>query len=282
MIGAVIGDLAGSIYEFDQVKKVKPLQIKDLIAENAFFSDDTILTMAIADAIVSGESYEKKLKEYAIKYGDCLPQHTPYFKTMFSPGFTAWAKSNKQGASTGNGAMMRVSPVGYLFNTAEDVVKNSYLATVPSHNTPEAIAAAKTIALIIFYSRQGFSKKEIIKKLNLKIQKPKIEKFNYTCSSTIDVCLYALFQANSFEESIKLAIAFGGDTDTNACIVGSMAEAMFGINEELKQKALKKLPNEFVKILSKVYQKKQRLRLNLPRQTEIGQTHGCSIRSFNV
>lgn len=253
MLGAIIGDLAGSIYEFDQTKKVTPIEVKNIIENESFISDDTILTIAIADAIVSNNSYEMKLKEYATRYGDKIPQNIPYFKTMFSPGFTKWAKSNSQGVSCGNGAMMRISPVGYLFNTEEDVIKNAYLATIPSHNSEEAINSAKTIALIIFYARKGFSKQQIIDKLCLKIQKPNIKAFNYTCSSTIDLCLYSFFISSNFEDSIKLAISFGGDTDTNACIVGSMAEAMYGIDDELKQRALSKLPSKFIKILNKSY-----------------------------
>ena len=174
---------------------------------------------------------------------------------MFSPGFTEWAKGNYQGQSSGNGAMMRVSPVGYLFNTEEDVIKNSYLATTPSHNSKDAINAVQIIALIIFYARNGMTKQDIINKLNLKIVKPNLNEFNYTCSDTIDLCLYSFFNSNSFEDSIRLAISFGGDTDTNACIVGSMAEAMFGISKELKEKALSKLPTEFVEILNKCYKK---------------------------
>lgn len=157
--------------------------------------------------------------------------------------------------------MMRISPVGYLFNTEEEIVKNAYLATIPSHNTEEAINCAKTIALIVFYARNGYAKEEIIQKLNLNIVKPKITKFNYTCMDTIDLCLYSLFNSNSFEESIRLAISFGGDTDTNACIVGSMAEAMYGIDDKLKQKALSLLPNEFKTILSKCYEYVQELEL---------------------
>lgn len=253
MLGAIIGDLAGSIYEFDQFKKHSNVKIKNIIEDNSFYSDDTILTIAIADAIVNKKDYEKTLKEYAIKYGDKIPENIPYFNTMFSPSFTKWARSNNQGESSGNGAMMRVSPVGYLFNTEEDVIKNSYLSTIPSHNSKDAINAARLIALIIFYARKGMAKHEIIDKLNLKIIKPTLKEFNYTCADTIDLCLYSFFNSNSFEESIKLAISFGGDTDTNACIVGSMAEAMFGISKELKAKALAKLPFEFVEILNKCY-----------------------------
>lgn len=255
MLGAIIGDLAGSIYEFEQVKKHSNVKINNIIEDNAFYSDDTILTIAIADSILNQKDYGQTLKDYALKYGDCVPKNIPYFKSMFSPGFMAWAKKNEQGYSFGNGAMMRISSVGYLFNNEKDVIKNSYLATSPSHNSKEAIDSATKIALIIFYSRNGLTKEEIIKRLNLNIKKPNINKFNYTCSETIDICLYSLFNSNSFEESIRTAISFGGDTDTNACIVGSMAEAMFGIDEELKQKALSKLPSEFIDIIKKVYEK---------------------------
>lgn len=255
MIGAVIGDLAGSIYEFEQTKNLKPVKIKNIIEENSFVSDDTILTVAIADAILNKQNFEAKLKEYALKYGDKVPTDIPYFKTMFSQGFTKWAKSKTQGTSHGNGAMMRISPVGYLFDSEDEVIKNAYKATIPSHNSPEAIECAKIVALIIFYARQNLPKEEIIKKLNIKFKKPKLKKPNYTCEETIDLCLYSLFTAESFEESIKKAISFGGDTDTNACIVGSMAEAIFGVPEQLKEKAYSKLPNEFAKILKKAYSK---------------------------
>lgn len=253
MLGAIIGDLAGSVYEFEQVKNCHPVNINNIIEENSFFSDDTILTIAIADAILNNTNYETKLKEYALSYADKIPKDISYFKTMFSPNFIKWAKSDYQGESAGNGAMMRISPVGYLFDTEEEVIKNSFLATIPSHNNQEAIESAKIISLIILYARQGLSKQQIIKKLDLKIKRPNITQFNYTCASTMDLCLYSLFNSNSFEESIQLAISFGGDTDTNACIVGSMAEAMFGIDKELQNKALSKLPTEFKKVIKGFY-----------------------------
>lgn len=253
MLGAIIGDLAGSIYEYAQVKQHSNVEIKNIIEKDAFFSDDTILTVAVADAILNKKSYEEKLKEYAIKYSTKIPQNIPYFKTMFSPNFMNWANGSKEGTSSGNGAMMRISPIGNFFETESEVKENARLCTIPSHNTPEAISCATTIALIIFYARQGFTKHEIIDKLKLEIKKPNLTNFNYTCADTIDVCLYSLFNSNSFEEAIKKAIYFGGDTDTNACILGSMAEAMFGIDNSLKQKAKAKLPKEFNEIIDKFY-----------------------------
>lgn len=254
MLGAIIGDLAGSIYEFDQIKNAHGVDIKSVIEKDAFFSDDTILTIAILDAILSKKDYGDKLREYGKKYETYLPNHEPYFKTTFSPGFTKWVNSENVGTSQGNGAMMRVSPVGYLFDTEEEVLENARLATIPSHNDETAIKCAQIVALIIFYFRKGYSKDEVIKKMNFEIKTPVITKFNYTCEDTIDLCLYSLFNSNSFEDSVRMAISFGGDTDTNACIVASMSEALYGIDKRLVDKAISKLPNEFVSMLEKGYQ----------------------------
>ena len=122
----------------------------------------------------------------------------------------------------------------------------------------KAIASAETIALIIFYARKGFSKKDIINKLKINLEYKPFESFNSTCSQTIDNCLYALFTSNSFEESINKVISYGGDTDTNACIVGSIAEAMFGIDTDLINKARRKIPKDFCLILDRAYKSKQK------------------------
>ncbi len=250
MIGALIGDLAGSVYEYSQFFKIKPLNIGTLIPEGAFFSDDTILTIAVADAILNGHDYGEKLKEYGKEYQNYLPKNIPYFEKMFSPGFVKWINGDFIGESKGNGAMMRVSPVGWLFDSEEEVIRNARLATILSHNTTEAIECATKVALTIFYARQGMRKEEIFDKLNIKITKPKLDKFNYTCLDTIDLVYYSLYKGNNFEDCIKSAISFGGDTDTNACIVGSMAEAFYDVEQNLRDKALSLLPNKFVSIIS--------------------------------
>ena len=250
MYGAIIGDLAGSIYEFGQIKSVSPVQVNNVIEPNSFISDDSVLTIAIADAILNKKDYSVALREWGKKYVDYHPDFEPYFKTSFSPNFIKWILGDGQGTSSGNGAMMRVSPVGYLFDTEEDVIKNAKLATIPSHNSEDSIIAATLVSLIIFYARNGMKKDDIIKKLNIDLREPKIEKFNYTCADTVDVCLYSLFNSNSFEEAIRTAISFGGDTDTNACIIGSMAEAMFGIPEKFKEEMMSHLPLDFLSVLA--------------------------------
>lgn len=252
MYGAIIGDLAGSIYEYGQASSIKPIEINNIIEDNSFYSDDTILTIAIADAILNGCDYEKYLRYYVKKYEDYKPNFTPYFKYPFSPGTIKWANGDYNGKSTGNGAMMRISSVGYLFNTEDDVIENARLATIPSHNSESAIDAATKIALIIYYLRMGLSKDEIYKKLCIDLKFVPFTKFNMSCEDTIDNCLYVFYHSNGFEDAIRNIILLGGDTDTNACIVGSLAEAAYGISDELIEKAKSKIPDEFVKVLTKI------------------------------
>ncbi len=256
MYGAIIGDLAGSIYEYDQTKSIKPIEVKKIIEDNAFYSDDTILTIAIADAILNGKDYDKYLRYYIKKYQDYKPDFKPYFKTPFSPGLIKWANGTSEGKSIGNGAMMRISPIGFMFDTKEEVVKESVLATIPSHNSKEAIISSRTIALVIYYLKNGYTKEEVYKLLNIKLRTNEFERFNATCHETIDNCLYVLYETTSFEDAIRTIISYGGDTDTNACIVGSMAEALYGVPEYLIEQANEKLPEEFIKVLKKTNYRK--------------------------
>ena len=249
MYGAVIGDLSGSIYEYDQIKNIKNICVNNIIEVNSFYSDDTILTMAIIDAINDNKDYEFYLKKYINDYIDYKPDFEPYFNSPFSPNMIKWANGNYMGNSTGNGAMMRISPIGYLFDKESDVIENAYLATIPSHNSKEAIECTKIVALMIYYFRNGLSKEEVYKKLNIKLDFKPFNKFNTTCYSTINNCLYTIYYSNGFEDAIRKIIYLGGDTDTNACIVGSIAESIYGINDELIEQANSKLPECFVKKL---------------------------------
>jgi len=146
---------------------------------------------------------------------------------------------------------MRISPGGFMFDSEKDVIENSRLATIPSHNSEEAIEAATKIALIIFYLRKGLPKEEIYKKLKIELKYKPFEKFNVTCRETIDNCLYVFYHSTGFEDAIRKSLYLGGDTDTNACIVGSMAEAEYGISDDLIEAVNKKLPIEFKKVLLK-------------------------------
>ncbi len=156
--------------------------------------------------------------------------------------------------------MMRISPVGYLFNSESEIIENAMEATIPSHNSEEAIKCATKVAQIIYLARKGYAKEEIIKKLKLNYTYSAFEKFNSTCYKTIDNCLYSLFTTNSYEEAVIKVITFGGDTDTNACIVGSMAEALYGIDNNLIEQAKQKIPESFFKTIELGYSKVLKLK----------------------
>ena len=251
MYGAICGDLAGSIYEYNQVNRIRSISTAHLITDKSFYSDDSILTIAVADAIINNKDYDYYLRKYINEYKDYKPNYGPYFETIFSPNLIKWSESNNIGNSRGNGAIMRVSPVGFMFKEEKEVIENAKMATMPSHNTKEAIDSATTISLIIFYLRNGYSKEEIIKKLKLDIKYNPFKKFNTTCEETKGNCLYAFFNSNSFEDAIRKTLLMGGDTDTNCAIVGSLADAYYGVDDGLKEQIEQKIPNEFVKILKR-------------------------------
>lgn len=253
MLGAIYGDKAGSIYEYEQLKEIKGIKPDKLILPNSFYSDDTIETIAIMDAIINFKDYGETLRDYILISQNYKPNHQPYFKTPFSPGTIKWAKGIGRGDSIGNGAMMRISPVGYLFNSEQDVIENAKLVTVTSHNSEEAIESATIIALMIYYFRNGLTKEDVYKKMNLLIKYEPFLKFNTTCKETLNNCLYAVYMSSSFEDAIRRILLMGGDTDTNCCIVGSIAEALYGMNNTEKEDALSNLPNEYIKILKQIY-----------------------------
>lgn len=253
MLGAIYGDKAGSLYEFKQTKKIESINPEKLILPNSFYSDDTIETIAVIDAIISNKDYEETLKKYILDNIDYKPNHEPYFKTSFSPGAIKWAKGMGRNDSIGNGAMMRISPVGYLFDRVIEVLENARLVTITSHNSKEAIDSATIVALMIYYFRNGLTKEEVFNKLRLLVKYEPFTKFNITCNETLNNCLYAIYNSNSFEDAIRKTLLMGGDTDTNCCIVGSIAESIYGMTDEQKEDAIRDLPNEYVKVLKKVY-----------------------------
>ncbi len=251
MYGAIIGDLAGSIYEYDQTKKVTPIKMNNIIENNAFYSDDTILTIAILDAIENHKDYEKYLRLYIKKHMNYRPDFEPYFNSSFSPSIIKWSDGKVKGISKGNGAMMRISSIGYMFDTEKEVIENVKLATIPSHNSKEAIDCASIIALMIFYFKNGMRTEEVFNKLGIIPAYKPFTKFNTTCSETIDNCMYVIYSSNNFEEAISNTLLMGGDTDTNACIVGSIAEAQYGVRDDLIQEVNNKIPKEFIKVLKR-------------------------------
>ena len=254
MYGAIIGDLAGSIYEFDQTKGIKNIKMNKVIEDNAFFSDDTIETMAVLDALLKDDyTYEQALIDYYNRFKEYKSNFKPYFKNPFSPGFIKWAKGDNLGTSKGNGALMRISPIPMIIDDELEMYLNTDLCTKTSHDSKEALDAASTVASIIYKARQGWSKYDIAEWQGLELEYIPFTKFNTTCEETLPNCLNALFEATSFEDAIERTLYMGGDTDTNCCIVGSMAEPLYGIPNNLIEEANKKIPEDFQKLLKKGY-----------------------------
>lgn len=268
MLGAIIGDIAGSKYEFNNTFDYD----FEMLGEGCDFTDDTICTVAVADAILNGRSYQESLLDWCRRY--------PSPKGAYGGRFAGWIHSldPQPYNSFGNGSAMRVSPVAWLFDDLSQVLEEAEKTALPTHNHPEGIKGAKAVAHAIWHFRKSrFSEKSKdseneetkgLKNENAKASKDENEtiqgfmsiarsyyedfdtrvypkgKFDETCMDAVPLSFYLLSQASSFEDAIRLAISHGGDSDTIGAIVGSIAEARFGIPQEMKEKALSYLPDD--------------------------------------
>ena len=268
MLGAMIGDSVGSKYEFNNTFDYD----FGMFGEGCDFTDDTICTVAIADAILNGRSYQESLLDWCRRY--------PSPKGAYGGRFAGWIHSldPQPYNSFGNGSAMRVSPVAWLFDDLSQVLEEAEKTALPTHNHPEGIKGAKAVAHAIWYFRKSRFSEESkdseneetkgLKNENAKASKDENEtiqgfmsiarsycedfdtrvypkgKFDETCMDAVPLSFYLLSQASSFEDAIRLAISHGGDSDTIGAIVGSIAEARFGIPQEMKEKALSYLPDD--------------------------------------
>lgn len=277
MIGAIIGDIAGTKYEYQEFidskkgvinlkrrKSILDLNNESLISKEGFISDDSILTTAIAEAIIYKADYGEVLKKYGKEYGNTPLNREGFFKSAFSPTFIKWANSEKveSGNSQGNGAAMRVSPVAYLFNDIEKVEIEAKKTAIPSHNSKQAIKGAQSLASAIFLARQGQNKSEIKKYIvekygyNLEYDLGKLQEtnlFDGSCDITVPQAIFVFLESCNFEDSIRKAISIGGDTDTIACMVGAISEAYYGIPKKLINQALEILPAKLRNVIIQAY-----------------------------
>jgi ADP-ribosylglycohydrolase len=225
MIGAIAGDIIGSVYEWNNIKT------KDfpLFSERCFFTDDTVLTVALADSILTGEPYLLNLKKYYFLYPG----------SGFGSSFGAWARSDTTEPynSWGNGATMRISPAGYAFDSLETVLKKAQEFTQITHNHPEGIKGAQATASAIFLARTGKTREEIKHYIentfhyDLNRDLDEIRRFytfDESCQGTVPEALSAFLYSTDFEDAIRNAVSLGGDTDTLCCITGGIAEAFYG------------------------------------------------------
>lgn len=259
MIGAIIGDIVGSRFEFGAA----PQQGFELFTPDCSYTDDTICTIAIADAVLNERDYQESLLDWCRRYPDPMGG--------YGRRFYQWINSdNPQPTdSFGNGSAMRVSPIGWLFDEWEDVIEEAKKSAIVSHNHPEGIKGAQCIAEAICWLRlMRFSKSDVERKVEKffgyelppmrDIKKIGSEgHFDRTCQETVPMALRCFMDANSFEETIRLAVLCDGDTDTKACIAGAVAEAYYQVPEWIIEKAISYLPDDMLIILEQFYERIQ-------------------------
>lgn len=225
MLGAIAGDVIGSIYEHRQAARWD----FPLFHPRCRFTDDSVLTVATADALLSGASYESKYREYYRLYPDA----------GYGGRFIQWGQSDtpQSYGSFGNGSAMRVSPVAYTSDDLETVLSEAARSAECTHNHPEGIKGAQAVAAAIFWARQGCSKEaiqlEIEGRFGYDLSRTvktyhQYGEFDVTCQGSVPQALIAFLEGDNFESTLRNAIYIGGDSDTVACMAGSIAEAYYG------------------------------------------------------
>ena len=233
MLGAIIGDIVGSRWEFNSTNDYNFEWLSD---ENGF-TDDTICTVAVADALLQGRDFGESIHEWCNRY--------PHPMGGYGGRFAQWVRSDNPQPynSFGNGAAMRVSPVAYWYEYLDEMLDAAAATAMPSHNHPEGIKGAQTVALAIFRA------------LQLKRQDKQVAQHidEMTCQGTVPVALWIIGNSTSFEDAVRKAVALGADADTLGAIVGSIAEAIWGIPKEMKLQALEYLPSDMKEVVTRFY-----------------------------
>jgi len=252
MLGAIAGDIIGSPYEFAPNKNMD----FPLFCAHSVFTDDTILTIAIADVLLNDLDIVDTLKKYSRKYPD----------GDYGGSYKRWVLSDSREPynSWGNGSAMRTSPIGFFYNEESDVFRAAKTFAQVTHNHPEGIRGAQAVSLCIFLARQGVSKtdirKEISKWFNYDLSKTIDEIrpnyfFDVSCQGSVPQSITAFLESDNYEDAVRKAISLGGDADTMACITGGIAEAFYGpIPKNIALETRKSLPIEFLKIIDKFYE----------------------------
>lgn len=244
-MGAIAGDIVGSVFEWNNVKSK---DFEPLFAEHAFFTDDTVHTIAVADALMQeGQDFAERLRTYTNEYpgrgyGGMLGQ---------------WAQSASLGPydSFGNGSAMRVSPCAWWATTEDEALALAERSAAPTHNHPEGVKGAQAVAFAIWQARtcrpttageRHALKDRIAAKFGYDLSQPVDDirlwyEFDVTCQGSVPQALTCALEADGFEDALRNAISIGGDSDTIAAIAGSVAEALWGIPEDIENEAKARL-----------------------------------------
>jgi len=234
MLGAIAGDIIGSPYEG------RPIKTTDfpLFGKGCSITDDSVLTIATAEALIGNKEFSHHYKRYAKRYPDA----------GYGGMFIRWAASEKSSPynSYGNGSAMRVSPVGWFAQSAEEALELAHQSASVTHNHPEGIKGAQAVALSIWLAREKASASDISRSITERfgydLSQPITQirdtyGFDVTCQGCVPQAIRCAIEATSYEEAVRLAVSLGGDADTQACIAGSIAEARFGLPAKLAKTA---------------------------------------------
>jgi len=254
MIGAIAGDIIGSVYEHH------PIKTKDfpLFDSRCTFTDDSVLTVAVADSVLTGRPYRESMREIGRRH-----PHAGY-----GGSFIRWLFSHdpRPYNSWGNGAAMRVSPVGFAFATEAEVLQQAQKSAEISHNHPEGIKGAQATAIAVFLARTGHNKEEIREQIHQRFGydldrgvediRPGYA-FDVSCQGTVPEAIIAFLDSASYEDAVRNAVSLGGDSDTLACITGGIAEAFYGeVPSHIQEKVAKILAPDLWTITEKFYKEK--------------------------
>lgn len=242
MIGAIAGDIIGSVHEGAGTKtKDFPLFVRD-----SRFTDDTVLTVAVAERLLHGGDYVDLFHAY----------YQTYPQAGFGASFSRWAgrRTREPYNSWGNGSAMRVCPVGFACDSLQDVLDESRRSAEVTHNHPEGVRGAQATATAVYLARSGSDKSEIrthIEQLEQQFGYDLSQRltdirdgyrFDVSCQGSVPQSIRAFLEADGYEDSIRNAVSLGGDADTMACIAGGIAEAFYGgVPDDIRAQALARL-----------------------------------------
>ncbi len=253
MKGAIIGDIVGSIYEHHNIKtKSFPL-----FRSRSSFTDDTVMTCAVAKAFLDAAEEDVPIVDLMTRSMQELGRKYPH--RGYGGRFKHWiyAEEPEPYNSLGNGAPMRSSPAGFLGRTVEAAYELGELTALPTHDHPEGLKAAGTVAALVWLARHGADRETLRSYAAERYDIPQLDvirptyRFDVTCMGTMPAALAAFFDSEDFEDAIRNAVSVGGDSDTIAAITGSIAEAYYGVPEELWQEARSRLTAELAEIVDR-------------------------------
>lgn len=260
MLGAIIGDIAGSKFEWHNHRS-KDFEFFDL---NSQTTDDSVMTLAVADAVLRSEADPGRLEAQAVSSMKTFGKKYPY--AGYGGSFIRWLQSpvSEPYNSYGNGAAMRVSPCAYAADSLEKALLFSDAVTGVTHNHPESIKAARAVTEAIYMAINGADMTEIASVIQEKYYRidftldeiRPVYHFDVSCQGSVPQAFEAFFESVSFEDAVRSAVSIGGDSDTIAAIAGSIAEAYYGIPETMRKQAVSLYLDSFrLDVLSEFEQK---------------------------